>query len=68
MYVMPNFSTKKELTYAVQQQLPVKVFSPGPFPAKRNGTEYVEGPHYPKPHKWYAKVEVQHGLVIKVYK
>jgi hypothetical protein len=36
------------------------------FPAKQNGTESIEGPHYPKPHTWYAQVEVVDGKVVKV--
>ena len=42
------------------------VYSPGPFPAKTDGTEYAEGPHYPEPHRWYAEVEVRGGRVVRV--
>lgn len=66
MYVNPNFTTKKALKDAVAAGEEVEVFSPGPFPARSNGIEHVEGPHHPQPHRWYAKVEVRHGLVVKV--
>ena len=66
MYVSPNFKTKKALKEAVANGKEVTVYSPGPFPAKQNGTEYVEGPHYPAPHSWYAQVTVKDGKVIKV--
>lgn len=66
MYVSPNFKTKKALKEAVADGQEVTVYSPGPFPAKQNGTEYVEGPHYPAPHSWYAQVTVKDGKVIKV--
>lgn len=66
MYVEPNFLTKKTLKEAVANGEEVTVFSPGPFPASKNGTEFVEGPHYPKPHRWYAEVQVKDGLVVKV--
>lgn len=82
MYVEPNFKNKKLLKEAVkaytafkegtldpmpiQQPRPVTVFSPGPFPAKRDGQEFVEGPHYPAPHTWYAEVQVKDGVVVKV--
>lgn len=66
MYVSPNFKTKKALKDAVAEGKTVSVFSPGPFPAAQTGTESVEGPHYPKPHTWYAQVEVVDGLVVKV--
>ena len=53
-YVSPNFKTKKLLREAVAQGKQVSVFSPGPFGCKSDGVEYVEGPHYPEPHRWYA--------------
>jgi len=68
MYVSPNFKTRKALVEAVAKGETVRVFSPGPFPCQQNGTENVEGPHYPKPHRWYARVEVTNGKVTKVYK
>ena len=67
MYVNPNFKTKKELREAITQGKKVEVFSPGPFPVKFNGQETIEGPHYPKPHTWYANVEIKNGFVIKVW-
>lgn len=66
MYVRPNFKTKKALKEAVANGDKVEVFSPGPFPAKQDGRESVEGPHYPKPHTWYAQVEVKDGVIAKV--
>lgn len=65
-YVDPNFQTKKALKEAVKAGKFVTVYSPGPFPCKQNGSVAVEGPHYPKPHTWYATVEVVDGVVIKV--
>lgn len=65
-YVEPNFKSKKELKAAVAAGQRVSVFSPGPFGCKQHGTEYIEGPHYPEPHRWYAQVEVKDGLVVKV--
>jgi len=66
MYVDPNFKTKKALKEAVAKGDKVRVYSPGPFPCQVNGTESVEGPHYPKPHTWYAQVTVENGFVTKV--
>lgn len=68
MYVRPNFPTRKALVSAVEKGERVEVFSPGPFPANQDGIEFVEGPHYPEPHRWYAKVEVVNGKVVKVKK
>ncbi len=68
MYVSPNFKSKKALKEAVTQGKQVKVFSPGPFPAPKQGRVTVEGPHFPEPHTWYATVLVDNGIVIKVVK
>jgi hypothetical protein len=65
-YVDPNFKTKKLLKEAVTNGEDVFVFSPGPFGCKEDGTEFIEGPHYPKPHTWYAQVTVKGGKVIAV--
>jgi hypothetical protein len=68
MYCERNFKTKSELKRAVAAGEPVTVYQPGPFGGNepREGTVSVEGPHYPKPHRWYARVMLREGLVIKV--
>ena len=66
MYCSPNFKTKKALKQAISEGKKVTVFSPGPFPANQNGIEYIEGPHYPEPHKWYATAVVENGIIVKV--
>ena len=66
MYVSPDFRTKQELIEAVKAGKSVSVFSPGPFPAKKDGIETVEGPHHPRPHRWYAIVLVKDGWVKKI--
>lgn len=64
-YVDPNFKTKKALKEALARGEYVSVFSPGPFGCNQNGREYVEGPHYPQAHTWYAQVQVDEGRVVK---
>jgi len=66
MYCDPNFKTKKALKEAVKQGKEVRVFSPGPFPCPQNGRVSLEGPHYPKPHTWYASATVENGIVVSV--
>ena len=66
MYVSPNFKTKKELKAAVAEGKTVMVFAPGLGTPPHNGKCAVEGPHYPKPHTWYAQVEIVEGKVVKV--
>lgn len=66
MYATTNFPTKKALKAAVAAGEQVTVFAPGLGTPKTDGTEYLEGPHYPKPHTWYAQVTMVNGLVVKV--
>ena len=72
MYTHRNFRTKKELKTAIANGETVTVYQPGPFgePSERthssivyNGTAYVEGPHYPEPHRWYATVTLENGVI-----
>ena len=66
MYTDVNFKTKKALKDAVAAGQQIGVFAPGLCTPKTNGTEYVEGPHFPKPHSWYAQVEMKDGIIVKV--
>ena len=61
-----SFKTKKALKDAVKAGEEVTLFAPGLGQPKDNGTEFVEGPHYPQPHTWYAQVEMKDGIVVKV--
>jgi hypothetical protein len=65
-YVRPDFNTKKALHEAVNQGQQVIVYEPGMGSVPDNGTVYLEGPHYPKPHRWYAKGTMKNGILIKV--
>ena len=65
-YAQGNPKTKKMLKEMVANGKQVTIFSPGPFGCKSNGTETVEGPQYPEPHKWYAQVEVRDGIIVSV--
>ena len=66
-YVEPNFKTKKQLKEAIANGDRVRVFQPGPFDGiPRNGKVAIEGPHYPKPHTWYATGIIQDGILVKV--
>ena len=66
MYTEKNYKSKKELKADVAAGKEVRLFAPGLGAPKDNGTEFVEGPHYPQPHKWYAEVTMVDGKVVKV--
>ena len=66
MYVTPNFPTKKALREWLAAGRTVVVFQSGLGDVPTDGTVYLEGPHYPQPHRWYAEGTMQHGRLIKV--
>ena len=68
MYADGNPKTKKALREMIASGKTVYIFSPGPFPAPRDGWTAVEGPHYPQPHKWYAQVRVEGGRIVEMKK
>lgn len=67
-YCATNFKTKKELKEAIANGKDVRCFQPGLGPPLYlyTGKICLEGPHYPKPHTWYAEAELKDGKVIKV--
>ena len=66
MYTTINFKTKKALKEAVANGDRVTYYQPGFGDTPMNGVIYVEGPHYPEPHRWYAECKVADGIIISV--
>lgn len=67
-YTERNFKTKKALKDAIALGEVVRCYQPGLGPdlSHHTGRVYLEGPHYPEPHRWYATAEVVEGVVKKV--
>lgn len=65
-YVNPNFKTKKALKEAITKGQYVEVYMPGLGSVPENGKVYIEGPHYPEPHRWYATGIMENGKLVKV--
>ena len=81
-YTVTNFKTKKSLKESFAKYLeyqlisghdnlnaqPVRCFNPGLGPdlAGFTGKVFLEGPHYPAAHTWYAEAELKDGIVVKV--
>lgn len=66
-YVDPNYPSKKAFKEAVANGVVHRPYNPsGMFPAPSEGFYLIEGPHYPKPHRWYAHVELRGGVVVRV--
>lgn len=67
-YTSTNYKTKKALKDAVTAGKSVYCYNPGLGPDLSNytGRVYLEGPHYPEPHKWYASADLENGKVVRV--
>ncbi len=68
MYTTRNFKTKKALKDALAAGEKITVYQPNDmFGADTyEGTCFLEGPHYPEPHKWYAKGTLKDGYLVKI--
>lgn len=69
MYVNPDFQTKKAFKEAVKAGETVVIYQPNALhdvDIPMNGSCFVEGPHYPKPHTWYAEVQFKDGLIVAI--
>lgn len=66
-YTVKNFPTKKALKDALKAGEKILVFQPGLHETRpENGTVFLEGPHYPEPHTWYAEGIMLEGILVKV--
>lgn len=65
-YVSPNFHSKKALLQALKDHSPVSVFNPGLGEVPFNGRVFLEGPHYPEPHRWYAQGKMVDGKLVSI--
>jgi hypothetical protein len=66
-YVDPDYPTKKAFREAVNAGVEHFTYNPsGMYPVRVDGEDVIEGPHYPKAHRWYAAVTVVNGVVAKV--
>ena len=68
MYTTTNFKTKKALKEAVANGEHITYYQPGPLfrEGPKDGLIFIEGPHYPAPHKWYAACTAKDGIIVKV--
>jgi hypothetical protein len=68
MYTSVNFKSKRELKEAIAAGRKISVYQPNQmFPVEtQNGKCYLEGPHYPQPHKWYAEGNLVDGYLVSV--
>lgn len=67
-YTATNYPSGAALKRDFQAGTKIKVVQPGIGQAIKNGIVYLEGPHYPQPHKWYLAAEVTNGYITKILK
>jgi len=68
MYTRTNFASTAALKRAVAAGEHITIFQPGPFGGAEptDGVVFLEGPHFPKPHRWGAQATLAGGVVVKV--
>ena len=68
MYAIKNYTSKK----SIKEQIALHghaggIFNPGLFgEGPRDGTVTLEGPHYPKPHRWYGTATMKDGKIVAI--
>ena len=67
-YTDYDFTTKKSLKEAVKAGKHITVYSPGIGTVPTNGTVFLEGPHSPKVHTWYAQGLMEDGKLVEIIK
>lgn len=69
MYTCHNYKTKKELIEDFKAGKPILCYQPGPFECDDiHGTYVIEGPHFPKPHRFYLRVRIVDSIITEILK
>ena len=69
MYTVENYRSKKAVKEAIKAGVEVQVYQPGPFGKGSevgDQTVFLEGPHYPEPHRWYGEGRLVDGVLVSV--
>ena len=65
-YLYGNPKTKKAAKELLKEKGKLDYFEPGIGDRVTSGTVYLEGPHFPEPHRWYAQGKVEGGQVVEI--
>ena len=65
-YTANNYKSGAELKRDWLAGMEIRVFQPGGYFPLKVGNIALEGPHYPAPHKWYAKGYQEGGILIRL--
>ena len=65
-YTVENFKSKKALKDATKSGRRIAVQDSFIGETPTEGTVYLEGPHFPKPHTWHGPAILKNGSVVSV--
>ncbi len=65
-YTTKNYPTKKALVEDFKAGKDIYVYNPGLGGEIGSQRVYLEGPHYPKPHRWYAAGQTKDGKLVSI--
>ena len=67
-YTIKDYKSKAELKRDLAAGTVVRCYQPGLGPdlSSYTGTIRLEGPHYPKPHRWYGQAQMVDGKLVSI--
>jgi hypothetical protein len=65
-YIASNPPTKKALRELIGQRVTAYTLTPFGREDHTTGRYAISGPHYPQPHRWYANVVIEGGVLKSV--
>lgn len=67
-YTEYNYKTKKKIQDDIKEGKKIYCFNPGIGGnlSHYTGSVYLEGPHFPEPHKWYGAGKLVNGVLISI--
>ena len=71
VYAATNFRTKKALREAIERGERIGLKPTNRYEAAEASKigayeTHIEGPWFPEPHRWYAKVAIENGAIVRV--
>ena len=67
-YCVKNYPTAKALREDFKAGTTIRVFEPGIGRLPEQGRVTLEGPHFPKPHRWYLGADIKNRVITKLDK
>ena len=65
-YTSKDYESKAEIKRALKAGVEITVYQPGAGTVPVNGKIGLEGPHFPRPHKWYGTGMMKDGKLVSI--